>query len=565
MKRKKIIYLVLIASMLVSFSCKKFMTVEPTDVVLKENTSKNATDALSSIYGLYSLMQPLVDQLFLAGEAQGDLVVPARGADNYIREIAENRVTSSNPYTDYTKFYRLVVACNEAIKGFDEIAKIDPVYSTNAYSLNVAEVTYIRAWTYLQLVKIWGDVPFVEDGAITADQIKSLPVLNGDVIIKKLAKACEASLPMMNLLNQETGFGGGDQVNLAGQFNQRNSRILLAELYVYAGDYVQAWTTIQSYYIGADLANPTKTNTNETAPFNMFTGQWQNWHTAFDRSNVNDYGKMVALTINFDGSKNQFNNLIKWTGNNNGAIYALKPSSNAIAAWRNAPTILQTYQNTKAGYFINPNYTYTNGPQDALNEDGSFIKGPNGDYMRGIGGSYYVSGQDTVIFKFLLKNRINGVVSMKDIALNDLYSNNDMYFTIYRDGTLCLLISEILNNIGFPTQAMMNFNGIANYAYIIKGSRYRVGIYPLSLDPQGGDVIKQVDQLILQEGGMELAFEGRRWFDLVRFAKRSPDPDFLGKIIAKKYPIGMQGSIIARYRNRSNWYFPVYDGNVKPN
>ncbi|RBQ07870.1 RagB/SusD family nutrient uptake outer membrane protein [Pedobacter miscanthi] len=562
MKTNKILFLVVAFIILASFSCKKFMTVEPGDAVLKSNSMKNSTDAINVINGLYSLMQPLVDQMYLAGEAQADLVVAARGADKYVREIAENRVTASNPYTDYSKFYRLIIACNQAINDFGEVAKIDPVYNTNVYSLNIAEVTYIRAWTYLQLVKIWGDVPYIEEGVIDATQIKSVAKMNGDDIMRKVAAQCEANLSKMQLLSQETGYGGGDQANLAGQFNQRNSRILLAELYVYAGNYNQAWITIQPYYSGADLANPTRTTAIESAPFNMFAGQWQNWHQAFDRVDVNVYGRMVGLTINFDGSRNQFNSLIKWTGNKNGAVYALKPSTNAIEGWKRAPSILQTYQNTQAGYFINPSYTFGNGPQDAVNADGSLIIGGYGDYIRGAGGSYFVSGQDTLIFKFLTKNRVNGVSTMKDLLINDAYSNNDMYYILYRDGTLCLLISEILNNIGLPSQALLNFNGFANYAYVAKGTRYRVGVYPLSLDPKGGDMVKQVDRLILDEGALELAFEGRRWFDLVRFAKRSTDPDFLGKLVARKYPEGMRASIIAKYRNPASWYFPVYNAGI---
>lgn len=115
--KKKLLYIALLIFPGIFVSCEDFLTVEPEEYVPIENSFKSADDAIVSIYGLYGLMQPLVDQLFLVGEAQGELAEAGRGADRFIAEFAQNRVTPQNPYTDYTGFYKLIVACNNTLEG----------------------------------------------------------------------------------------------------------------------------------------------------------------------------------------------------------------------------------------------------------------------------------------------------------------------------------------------------------------------------------------------------------------------------------------------------------------
>jgi starch-binding outer membrane protein, SusD/RagB family len=110
---------------------------------------------------------------------------------------------------------------------------------------------------------------------------------------------------------------------------------------------------------------------------------------------------------------------------------------------------------------------------------------------------------------------------------------------------------------------------IMNGAYgsdFTHGTRYRVRAAPLRLDPASNEsMIKQVDRLILEEKALEASFEGMRWFDLVRFAKRYNDPSILANAVAKKYPPNQQAAIIARLSNKNYWSFPYYQRNVDAN
>jgi len=547
--KKILLYIIILGAITVlSVSCKKYLTIEPEGLVLEQNTFKSAPDAITAINGLYGLMGPCVDQIFLAGEAQADLVVGARGADKNIKELTENRVTSGNPYTDYAKFYRLILACNRALTGLNDILKADPVnYNRGVYISNCAEVYYIRAWTYLQLVKIWGDVPYITNSVTSVDQIVDIAPEKSATIIKRILKDAEDNYNTILTINA-AGVGDADLILAMGQFRYLNGRCLLAELYVYDGNYTKAWEIISPLAFDGEDGNTTN------GIFGMYYRSWRDWDIAYDRRDQFRYIKGVGMAINFDATKSQTNNLQRWTNNKYGGVYALKPSSNAIKNWTSAAMRLQQYQITSRGYYVDENYQKQDFGLDVLDDEGNPAIGGYGDYIRGEKGSYMVDGKDTLIFKYLIKSR--GVA--RSPIINDKYADNDAFFNLYTDGWAYLLAVEILNNMGLPYQALIHLNGGMHYANYFKSTRYRVGVMPFMIDPNGGDAVKQVNKFILEESAMENAFEGRRWFELVRFAQRAGDPSLLADNVAKKYPASQQAAVKARLIIPANWYFPVY-------
>jgi hypothetical protein len=58
------------------------------------------------------------------------------------------------------------------------------------------------------------------------------------------------------------------------------------------------------------------------------------------------------------------------------------------------------------------------------------------------------------------------------------------------------------------------------------------------------DSIKQIEQMIVKEAGLELAFEGHRW------------TDFLYDKLHRKYE--MAGLPVPDFTDKKNWYLPLY-------
>ena len=65
-----------------------------------------------------------------------------------------------------------------------------------------------------------------------------------------------------------------------------------------------------------------------------------------------------------------------------------------------------------------------------------------------------------------------------------------------------------------------------------------------------------VDSLLLNECGLELAFEGTRFYDIMRFAFRQQNPEaFLAeKVAARRGKNNIDEGLKSRLMNRQNWY-----------
>jgi starch-binding outer membrane protein, SusD/RagB family len=176
-----------------------------------------------------------------------------------------------------------------------------------------------------------------------------------------------------------------------------------------------------------------------------------------------------------------------------------------------------------------------------------------GDLYRGKGFTY-----DTVPGSYY--------IAKYNLEEGDPYS---AYICLSRSADIHLLLAEALNQLGDYTTALLLVNngiraatptpqGYNKWSDNI-GVRGRVSLQPKTLggidlnDPVA--VRNTVDEIILEERKLELAFEGKRWFDLVRIAERRNDPYYLANKVADKYSDPVQAE---RVRNilldPSNWY-----------
>ena len=74
-----------------------------------------------------------------------------------------------------------------------------------------------------------------------------------------------------------------------------------------------------------------------------------------------------------------------------------------------------------------------------------------------------------------------------------------------------------------------------------------------------GDSTLSIENSIINEGALELAYEGYRWPDLLRIALRRNDPSFLAnkigdKLLKEGNPLS--GSVRSKLMDMSNWYLP---------
>jgi len=140
-------------------------------------------------------------------------------------------------------------------------------------------------------------------------------------------------------------------------------------------------------------------------------------------------------------------------------------------------------------------------------------------------------------------------------ATNVVRPTNDPNFIVYRLPDLMLMKAEALiylqdaDSVNEKMQALDIINTIR--------TRGQVPIYD-NLD--GSAPASLIMDLIMKERAMELAGEGKRWFDLVRGAKRNnfANPGFLIDRIVQSRSVGDRALIRSRIIDPRSWYMPIY-------
>ena len=77
--------------------------------------------------------------------------------------------------------------------------------------------------------------------------------------------------------------------------------------------------------------------------------------------------------------------------------------------------------------------------------------------------------------------------------------------------------------------------------------------------------IKQMEELVLAERRRELMFEGKRWFDLVRMARRDGDTQRLVQKVVSKLDGSAQSAFQIKMLDMNALYFPINKDELKIN
>ena len=143
-------------------SCSDFFDQESEHVIFTETDHlNNATDSIYSVIGILNKLQAIGDRTVLLGEVRGDLVDLTKEANSDLRDMALFNIGDDNRYNNPTDYYAIINNCNYFIANADTALKNNR--NNYIFMKEYAAVKAIRAWTYLQLVLNYGSVPFVTE------------------------------------------------------------------------------------------------------------------------------------------------------------------------------------------------------------------------------------------------------------------------------------------------------------------------------------------------------------------------------------------------------------------
>lgn len=582
-----IITMVTLASML--FSCKKLFDVPPKSVVDVTNNYQNVYDANSAVLGVYGKLLGIAEQYIVLNELRADLMDITPNSDKNLIEISQHNVSANNPWANPRPMFNIIINCNDILSNFDKMLASNKI-TTDDYNQRYADVACLRAWVYLQLGIHYGTVPYVTDPISDINALKDqtlYPRLTFSQLLDKLISTI-APLPYLDPYTAASGLTSGASSSLvttidgySTHFFFINKQYLLGDLYLWQGNYTLAATSYRAALEYLYVSTGSTANLNwkilrvsgqlsavgyaRSQDVNsLIASNTSGWQSLFARNKSQDASFNSGAPFEaewmwqmvFDSSfqpQDPFVDLFA----NQGGHWLVQPSQTAIGYWNSQTQFngipydergRETYHTINGQNVIMKNlYVY----QDATitHKYGKwFLMRASGCHLH-FAEAANRDGRSKLAFAFLNY----GIINVFDHDLPTFTSPN----TTNKD------VTNNQQTFDTPPYDFDARNGRSPYPFFNADWSQNVGIrnnayvtpYPASAyaDVQG------LEDKIILEDALELAYEGDRWPDLLRIALRRNDPSFIANKVYDKlskdgYPA--QAAAAQAKLMSGNYYLP---------
>ena len=527
----------------------------------KDNTLNHATDSVYSVLGIVNKMQIIADRSVLLGETRGDLMTTTASASADLKRLAAFDLAGTNKYNAVSDYYAVINNCNYYI------AHADTAMQRRGRRLFIQEYAVVkayRAWTYLQLVTAYGRVPLVTEPLMTEKAARD--AVNG--AYTDIVGVCNF------LIDDLTPLVGIEQPNF-GTINNFNSqlffiplRALIGDLCLWAGRYEDAARWYHEFFTYQDDTHPmASTRSYWSSATDMTYPQ-----TGYNVTTTEEALSFIPMEERvFDGVVSDLPNIFNSTRETN-YYYQLEPS---MAMRRLSADQVYCFEHTtdvrkdtlyapKDGLMddlligdlrLYSNYTLrATGGKDEFSEDN-----PERQTIKKIWSDRVPTSRLTMIYLRYAEalNRLGLPQSAMVVLKYGVCPEN---FSEYVDSTeqakagslieFDRLVFRQANARGIHSRGSGDSH--ANAYYVLPQPASELATRQDTVDYQ----VPLVEDMIIDEMALEGAFEGYRFYDLMRVALRRGDPSYLANPISRR-----EGEVDEKLRtllmDTKNWYLPL--------
>ena len=416
-----------------------------------------------------------------------------------LQQIYSLNIETENEFTSWYPFYSAINYCNLVLEKAEGVIAVDPDYTRGDYEANRAQMLALRAFCYFYLTKVFHDIPVTPHAYLNSSDNLNAPQSNPDAVLTMCINDLQEALKYA-----VSGSTFGDWRD-RGYLNQDGINAILADIFLWRASINRDANDYQACIDYCNKVIKAKKEAYEQNPRQRRYGANEEKKEYY----LSDYSSMY-VDIFGAGSQNQnaeesiFELQFNISENANTGMdqmyYRYNNSSSNGYGYLKASKLYGSVDQTGKGVWFNDvdqrliDYVYDatgTAEQFGIRKNiaavlSGFITSPEGNPS---GSRMYNMTKNWILY------RLTDVMLMKAEALVQLYeldgksegdTRNEEAFN------LCKFVND---------RALSDAN---KGSYSIKYNTYK----------------DRMEELVLAERARELCFEGKRWFDLMRYNYR---------------------------------------------
>lgn len=411
-----------------------------------------------------------------------------------LKEIYSMQMRPDNMFLSWAPLYSCINYCNLVLENIDKTLSLDPDFTQGDYEAAKAQMKSLRAYCYFTLVRCFRDVPVTPHAYLESSDNLMAPQMAPEAVLQMCIADLQSALP-----NAPVNNAYGDARD-RGYINKDAINAMLADIYLWlASVHHEEAELADSYYKKCieccDMIIAAKKAEAENNPRNQ------------DKKDYYLSSSEDFYTDLFGSSPNTFKSTPQ---NADESIFEIQrnSSSNANTVWStlfhvsNAGVGVTGYLRAVRGYGKSgsaANYVFKSNTDQRLFE--SVFEADDGNvsmfYVR-----KYVAPRSAA-------RDMEGVCKAQKLTTGTAERN----WIVYRLTDVMLMKAEALVQLKQYDDAYALIRVVNDRAQTSESNKL-----PATVNPTYAD--EKMEELVMLERARELCFEGKRWFDLLRYNYR---------------------------------------------
>lgn len=499
----------------------------PDDKTVDEDFWKTKSDVSLMVEGAYKSMvsSDVISRLIVWGDFRSDELLPVSSISsnatvNALNEIDAQNTQTDNTFASWACLYSVINNCNIVLDKAEGVMSIDPSYTEGDYQTDRSQMLALRALCYFYLVRNFRDIPYNAHAYMTSSEEMNIPQSNPDSVlqccINDLVEAEQSAL-------DPTAFSDWKRV---GHINRDAIDAMLADIYLWRGsvmhsdaDYMKCVEYCDKVIESKKLQHVPGRNEVVVKEYPLADGT-----QAFTNIFIDQNAEESIFELQFDGRNNSNVALCQY-------LYKYR-NTNSPNGYMKASAIFGTVGSGSAVYTQTGDYRYL-----------------QNCYAVGTGADAYDVRKMVTQMEWNINNPVG--MSGQSRQADRAYDNFAQNYIFYRLSDVMLMKAEAETALASDNNDPQLRDAFNLVQYVNSRSIYSGSLGNDSLKWSYYNTKTSMETLVLQERLRELCFEGKRWYDLLRYNFRHVDGIDYTTILAAQEDAGK--TFVRNDANMLNW------------